>query len=225
MSSAIQEANEEFEDQFRLQQEAAERERVAANQTKKTRIDEDGTVMEWDDEKHAWFPKIDDDFIASYQMNFGIQNEQESAHTAWRQFAVQIERLKIERGLDDEEVKRGMASLNEYYQSPAYRVWYEEYQKRQCEANEGKEKDQKRLEARRKPHQPIDVSADDALRRAEEEQRLGIPIPKTEAENPPEGIQSEKQHEQPSEGATKKKKKRGPPEWYEVSPQYRLICR
>ncbi|XP_002741882.1 17S U2 SnRNP complex component HTATSF1-like [Saccoglossus kowalevskii] len=31
----------------------------------------DGTVYEWDDGKQAWFPKIDDDFIAQYQANYG----------------------------------------------------------------------------------------------------------------------------------------------------------
>ncbi|XP_013793531.1 HIV Tat-specific factor 1 homolog isoform X2 [Limulus polyphemus] len=32
----------------------------------------DGTVFEWDSQKKAWFPKIDDDFIAAYQANYGV---------------------------------------------------------------------------------------------------------------------------------------------------------
>ncbi|ESO84279.1 hypothetical protein LOTGIDRAFT_62731, partial [Lottia gigantea] len=36
-----------------------------------TYTDKDGTVYEWDDEKKAWFPKIDEDFIANYQLNYG----------------------------------------------------------------------------------------------------------------------------------------------------------
>ncbi|XP_033740770.1 HIV Tat-specific factor 1-like [Pecten maximus] len=38
---------------------------------RKTKVDEDGTEYEWNDEKQAWFPKIDDDFIARYQMSYG----------------------------------------------------------------------------------------------------------------------------------------------------------
>lgn len=210
MSSVIKESNEEFEDQFRLQQEAAKREAEAAKHAKKTRIDDDGTVMEWDEEKRAWFPKIDDDFIASYQMNFGVQNEQEIAHTAWRQFAAQIELLKAERGSDDEEVKKGLASLEEYYRSDAYRVWYEGYQKH---LEEAKLEEQKRLERTRKAPQFAEVSADDALKRAEEEQRLGVPI------NKPEAVRqttTESAHNDQSVGPPVKKKRKGPPEWYEV---------
>lgn len=214
MSSAIKESNEEFEDQFRLQEEEAKREAAAAKSTKKTRVDADGTVMEWDEEKRAWFPKIDDDFIASYQMSFGVQNEQESAHTAWRQFAAQIELLKTERGPDDEDVKKGLASLDAYYRSDAYRVWYEGYQKQQEEA---KLEERKRLERTRKVPQ-VEVSADDALKRAEEEQKLGVPISKpTEiAEQAHTEGNSNDGEDKPVEPPIKKKKKKGPPEWYEV---------
>ena len=31
----------------------------------------DGTVFEWDDEKKAWFPKLDEEFIARYQLSYG----------------------------------------------------------------------------------------------------------------------------------------------------------
>lgn len=210
MSSAIRESNEEFEDQFRLQQEAVEREKFSASQTKKTRVDDDGTVMEWDEERRAWFPKIDDDFIASYQMNFGVQNEQESAHTAWRHFAAQVEKLKAERGEEDEEVKKGVASLSEYYRSPAYRVWYDEYLKRQEDA---KEEERTRIEVKRRPQKVVEASADDALKRAEEEQRLGVPIVKPEGEKTnivqPEGETSSESH-------SRKRKKKSAPEWYEV---------
>lgn len=37
----------------------------------RTYRDKDGTTFEWDDEKKAWFPKIDDDFMAYYQLNYG----------------------------------------------------------------------------------------------------------------------------------------------------------
>lgn len=32
----------------------------------------DGTVYFWDKEKNAWFPKVDEDFLAHYQMNYGF---------------------------------------------------------------------------------------------------------------------------------------------------------
>ncbi|KAK2183167.1 hypothetical protein NP493_321g00001 [Ridgeia piscesae] len=71
--------DEDFEHQ--LQQEADERHRQDAGSdpgntvdSGATRVDEDGTVFEFDMEKRAWFPKIDDDFIAKYQMNYGMEN-------------------------------------------------------------------------------------------------------------------------------------------------------
>lgn len=38
----------------------------------------DGTVFEWDSQKNAWFPKIDDDFIAAYQANYGVSENETS---------------------------------------------------------------------------------------------------------------------------------------------------
>uniref|UniRef100_A0A5K3FV72 RRM domain-containing protein n=1 Tax=Mesocestoides corti TaxID=53468 RepID=A0A5K3FV72_MESCO len=144
-------------------------------------------------------------------MSFGVQqeSEQDSAHTAWRNFAAQIERLKAEKGEEDEEVKKGQASLDEYYRSPAYRVWYDDYQKRLEE--------HKRVEqppaARKKNAQPVEVSADEALERAEEEQRMGVPISKPEEPGEP----TEGGQEKPAENPCKKRKKKGPPEWYEIT--------
>ncbi|XP_055847163.1 uncharacterized protein LOC129912777 [Episyrphus balteatus] len=34
--------------------------------------DKDGMVFFWDEDKKAWFPKIDDDFLAKYQMSYGF---------------------------------------------------------------------------------------------------------------------------------------------------------
>lgn len=38
----------------------------------RTKTDKDGAVFFWDASKSAWFPKIDDDFMARYQMNYGF---------------------------------------------------------------------------------------------------------------------------------------------------------
>uniref|UniRef100_A0A1A9W771 17S U2 SnRNP complex component HTATSF1 n=1 Tax=Glossina brevipalpis TaxID=37001 RepID=A0A1A9W771_9MUSC len=37
-------------------------------------IDKDGSTFFWDVEKNAWFPKIDDDFMARYQMSYGFND-------------------------------------------------------------------------------------------------------------------------------------------------------
>uniref|UniRef100_A0A182PJZ1 RRM domain-containing protein n=1 Tax=Anopheles epiroticus TaxID=199890 RepID=A0A182PJZ1_9DIPT len=34
--------------------------------------DKDGAVYFWDDERKAWFPKVDDEFMAIYQLNYGF---------------------------------------------------------------------------------------------------------------------------------------------------------
>lgn len=41
-------------------------------QGERTYTDKDGSVFFWDTSKGAWFPKIDDDFMARYQMNYGF---------------------------------------------------------------------------------------------------------------------------------------------------------
>lgn len=37
-----------------------------------TYMDKDGTVFFYDGEKKAWIPKVDDDFLAMYQMSYGF---------------------------------------------------------------------------------------------------------------------------------------------------------
>uniref|UniRef100_A0A182K7E0 RRM domain-containing protein n=1 Tax=Anopheles christyi TaxID=43041 RepID=A0A182K7E0_9DIPT len=34
--------------------------------------DKDGAIYFWDEERKAWFPKVDDDFMAMYQLNYGF---------------------------------------------------------------------------------------------------------------------------------------------------------
>lgn len=62
--------NEEFEEQIRLEQQA-----VASAARVKTKTDEDGTEYEWDEDKQAWFPRIDADFIAKYQLSYGTTGD------------------------------------------------------------------------------------------------------------------------------------------------------
>ena len=35
----------------------------------------DGMVYEYDETKKAWFPKIDNDFMAVYQLNYGFTSD------------------------------------------------------------------------------------------------------------------------------------------------------
>jgi len=70
------EVEEEEEDEFLNQLKQEELERQARKETKElpkglTYTDDDGTVMEWDHDRKAYFPKIDADFIAQYQINYG----------------------------------------------------------------------------------------------------------------------------------------------------------
>ena len=37
--------------------------------------DGSGMLYEWDKEKKAWFPRIDNDFMAQYQMNYGFTKD------------------------------------------------------------------------------------------------------------------------------------------------------
>ena len=93
---------DEFEDQ--LQQEKLEKEK---EKSKKTRKDEDGTVYEFDEIKKAWFPKIDDFFIANYQMNYGGT----PANISTSSVALNELLAKKPNDINSEE----------------YRIWYEEY--------------------------------------------------------------------------------------------------
>ncbi|XP_051973716.1 HIV Tat-specific factor 1 homolog [Xyrauchen texanus] len=72
--SGNSEGNKEFHEQLRLQQLYGQRE--GSGDDPYMYVDpEDGTVYDWDHEKRAWFPKINDDFIAAYQANYGFNEE------------------------------------------------------------------------------------------------------------------------------------------------------
>jgi len=62
-----------------LKRQAVENEQKeeSSNDQKTFTDPKDGTVYEWDDEKQGWFPKVDDDFLAAYQMNYGFTDDTE----------------------------------------------------------------------------------------------------------------------------------------------------
>ncbi|ESO11520.1 hypothetical protein HELRODRAFT_108808 [Helobdella robusta] len=96
-----QEDMEEFENQ--LKQEEMEKLKRAEIESR-TRKDEDGTVYEFDPVKKAWFPKIDEDFIAKYQLSYGASADGSSSTSFWQ---------------------NPPADVN----SEEYKIWYEQYSK------------------------------------------------------------------------------------------------
>ncbi|VEL28851.1 unnamed protein product [Protopolystoma xenopodis] len=114
---------EEFEEQLRLQKTPVNEDSVT-----RTRVDSDGTEMEWDEKRKAW-----------YQMNYGFKNDSAEPDPtqslvlgdAWSVHARRLEELRRERGESDKEVlalqKASEESLAAYYSSPAYKAWYSMY--------------------------------------------------------------------------------------------------
>ncbi|KAK4468314.1 hypothetical protein MN116_008111 [Schistosoma mekongi] len=186
----------DFEEQIRLQNSQS------VNVEVKTRIDPDGTVMEWNEQRKGWFPKIDDDFIAQYQMSYGVNtsNPDKTPVTPegvcntvdWTRFNTELAQLRAAKGDDCEEVQQLMKAANEslmaYYSSPAYREWYENYCKQngiQSTQPTGHKVEQKKLSSNKAKHElkPSErilssfLEGDDpdvALARAEAELLSGI---------------------------------------------------
>lgn len=68
--------------------------------------DSDGMVFFWDEEKKAWFPKIDDDFMAIYQTNYGfIDNTTPSTATPAPKPTPEIDATEIDNVNEDETQK------------------------------------------------------------------------------------------------------------------------
>ncbi|XP_071819070.1 17S U2 SnRNP complex component HTATSF1-like [Apostichopus japonicus] len=61
-------SDEEFDRQLEL--EAVEKQQADDAYTHTD--PNDGSVYEWDAQRKAWFPKVDDDFLAAYQASYGI---------------------------------------------------------------------------------------------------------------------------------------------------------
>lgn len=76
--------DEDFQRQLELEAEEARLKEEAAKETAPPAnpyifTDPSGTVYQWDHDKKAWFPKIDDDFIARYQASYGYSNNEEGS--------------------------------------------------------------------------------------------------------------------------------------------------
>uniref|UniRef100_A0AAG5DF39 17S U2 SnRNP complex component HTATSF1 n=1 Tax=Anopheles atroparvus TaxID=41427 RepID=A0AAG5DF39_ANOAO len=63
--------------------------------------DKDGAVYFWDTERKAWFPKVDDDFMAIYQLNYGFIDNTSGAGSASAPKATDAAPLSPQDASDD----------------------------------------------------------------------------------------------------------------------------
>lgn len=85
--------------------------RVLSDGTRTYTDPADGTVFEWDDVKKAWFPRLDDEFLARYQLSYGQSDQPEEAQaTAGDQRAAEED----DEGLEKPKTKK-----------PSEPVWFE----------------------------------------------------------------------------------------------------
>jgi hypothetical protein len=124
---------QEFEDQLQQEELVKDREEQLPGATDDEftvdgilyRKDPDGIVFEFDPEKRAWFPKIDEDFIANYQMNYGTDTQSSVATS----LAVATKSAGATTS-----VAATPAFAADYWTNPPedinseeYRLWYEQY--------------------------------------------------------------------------------------------------
>ncbi|KAL0588303.1 HIV Tat-specific factor 1-like protein [Plecturocebus cupreus] len=87
MSRSHLDGNDEFDEQLRMQElygdcEDGDTQTDAGGETDSLGQQPTDTPYEWDLDKKAWFPKITEDFIATYQANYGFSNDGASSSTA-----------------------------------------------------------------------------------------------------------------------------------------------
>ncbi|XP_035582165.1 HIV Tat-specific factor 1-like [Zalophus californianus] len=87
MSGNNLEGNDEFDEQLRMQELYGDAKDGDTQKDPSGEPDSFGqqpadTPYEWDLDKKAWFPKITEDFIATYQANYGFSNDGASSSTA-----------------------------------------------------------------------------------------------------------------------------------------------
>ena len=87
MSGNNLDANDEFDEQLRMQElygdtKDKDTEKDLGAETDSFGQQPTDTPYEWDLDKKAWFPKITEDFIATYQANYGFSNIGASSSTA-----------------------------------------------------------------------------------------------------------------------------------------------
>lgn len=87
--------------------------------------DADGVVFFWEEEKKAWFPKIDDDFLAVYQTNYGfIDNTSITTTTTPTLSSSQVDESEKIESENNEEQKNAPTGKRK----PNQPQWFEEDQ-------------------------------------------------------------------------------------------------
>ncbi|XP_036299310.1 HIV Tat-specific factor 1 isoform X2 [Pipistrellus kuhlii] len=81
MSRNSLDGKDDFDEQLRLQQLYGNTQKGPGRENSFGQQPDD-TPYEWDLDKKAWFPKITEDFIATYQANYGFSNDGASSSTA-----------------------------------------------------------------------------------------------------------------------------------------------
>uniref|UniRef100_A0A2K5QGQ0 17S U2 SnRNP complex component HTATSF1 n=1 Tax=Cebus imitator TaxID=2715852 RepID=A0A2K5QGQ0_CEBIM len=86
MSRNNLDGNDEFDEQLRMQElygdcEDGDTQTYTGGETDSLGQQPTDTPYEWDLDKKAWFPKITEDFIATYQANYGFSNDGASSST------------------------------------------------------------------------------------------------------------------------------------------------
>ncbi|NP_001125576.1 17S U2 SnRNP complex component HTATSF1 isoform X1 [Pongo abelii] len=87
MSGTNLDGNDEFDEQLRMQElygdgKDGDTQTDAGGEPDSLGQQPTDTPYEWDLDKKAWFPKITEDFIATYQANYGFSNDGASSSTA-----------------------------------------------------------------------------------------------------------------------------------------------
>ncbi|XP_007462979.1 PREDICTED: HIV Tat-specific factor 1 [Lipotes vexillifer] len=87
MSGNNLDENDEFDEQLRMQKlyggtEDGDTEKDPCGENDSFQQQPTDTPYEWDLDKKAWFPKITEDFIATYQASYGFSNDGASSSTA-----------------------------------------------------------------------------------------------------------------------------------------------
>ncbi|XP_032993163.1 HIV Tat-specific factor 1 isoform X1 [Lacerta agilis] len=75
MSIGGSDRNEEFYQQLRLQELYGKKDEEGGEDPFTYTDPADGTQYEWDRDKRAWFPKVTEDFLATYHANYGFPTE------------------------------------------------------------------------------------------------------------------------------------------------------
>ncbi|XP_034341728.1 17S U2 SnRNP complex component HTATSF1 [Arvicanthis niloticus] len=87
MSGSSLSGNDEFDEQLRMQElyggdpKEGDTQNEPSGETDSLGQPPDDTPYEWDLDKKAWFPKITEDFIATYQANYGFSSDGASSST------------------------------------------------------------------------------------------------------------------------------------------------